>query len=406
MLKSLRKRMILNKGRRSNLIDMKYLIYSFILFGFLLFICPVDSFAQDKIGESQDIYRLLTSAEAFMTLKDYNSALDVLDRVEKMDKSQARIYFLKGEVFRLKKDYDTAILEYNLAIKKRSDMCSAYVGRARALIAKSKYIDAMKDLNFVINNYPNYTDAYNERGLVYFKKGMYESAIADFNQAIKNSPNDNKAVINRAQTYIASGKLLEAENDLDFVISSYAGIPLGGDIGDEIAWAYFYKGKVHVMKSDDIEDQNIAKECFEKFLLCKKPENADSEYLYASKFVAGEITPETNVKAEIIGVKHIGDSAVMVEMKVENNTPHIIYSVEVPNFDLVLDGVNIGRRNAMFSAKDNSEIISPFTTGHLSFLIEDITLPFTSWNVSVFDFNVNFGSYTKLYKYNTTNFSH
>ena len=92
-------------------------------------------------------------------------------------------------------------------------------------------------------------------------------------------------------------------------------------------------------------------------------------------------------------------------MKVENNTAHVIYSVEVPNFDLVLDGVNIGRREAMFTAKDTSEIISPFTSGIFSFVIDNIEMPFTSWNVAVFDFSVNFGSYTKLYKYNTTNFS-
>ena len=384
---------------------MKYFIYLFVCLVFLFFVSPSNSFAKEKIGESEDIFRLLTSAEAFITLEDYNSALDILDKAEKLDKKQARIYYLKGEVFRRKKDNDSAILEYTLAIKRRADMCSAYVGRARAFIANGKYINAMKDLNFVIDNYPLYTDAYNERGVIYFKKGMYESAIADFNQAIKNSPNDYKSLINRAQTYIASGKLSEAENDLDFVISSYAGVPLGGNIGDEIAWAYFYKGKVHVMKSDSQEDQDIAKECFNKFLLCKKPENSDSEYTFASKFVAGEITPETNVKAEIVGVNRLGDSAIIVEMKVENNTAHVIYSVEVPNFDLVLDGVNIGRREAMFTAKDTSEIISPFTSGIFSFVIDNIEMSFTSWNVAIFDFSVNFGSYTKLYKYNTTNFS-
>ncbi len=384
---------------------MKYFIYLFVCLGFLFFIYPYDSFAKDT-GASEDVFRLLTSAEAYINLGDYDSAIDVLDKAEKLDKKQARIYFLKGEAFRKKKNNELAILEYTMAIKKRSDMCSAYVGRARALIADGKYINAMKDLNFVIDNYPLYTDAYDERGIIYFKKGMYDSAIADFNQAIKNSPNDNKAVINRAQTYIAMGKLYEAENDLDFVISSYSGVPLGGNIGDEIAWAYFYKGKVYVMKSDNEEDQNMAKECFKKFLSCKKPENSDAEYLYASKFVAGEITPETNVKAEIVGVKHIGDSSILVEMKVENNTPHIIYSVEVPNFDLVLNDTNIGRRVAMFSAKETTEVISPFTTGILTFLIEDMTIPFTSWNVAVFDFNVNFGTYTKLYKYNTTNFSY
>ena len=248
---------------------MKYIFYFLIVLSFS-FIYFSESPAKDGVGASEDIFRLLNSAEAYINLGDYDSALNILDKAEKLDKRQARIYFLKGEAFRKKNNNDSAILEYTSAIKKRSDMCSAYVGRARALIANGRYINAMKDLNFVIDNYPLYTDAFNERGLIYFKKGMYESAISDFNQAIKNSPNDNKAVINRAQTYIAMGKLYEAENDLDFVISSYSGVPLGGNIGDEIAWAYFYKGKVYVMKSDNVEDQNMAKEGFKKFLLCKK----------------------------------------------------------------------------------------------------------------------------------------
>ena len=81
---------------------MKYFIYLFVCLGFLFFIYPYDSFAKDT-GASEDVFRLLTSAEAYINLGDYDSAIDVLDKAEKLDKKHKKIYFSKRESDRKKK---------------------------------------------------------------------------------------------------------------------------------------------------------------------------------------------------------------------------------------------------------------------------------------------------------------
>ena len=62
---------------------MKYFVYFLIVLSFS-FIYFSESIAKDNVGASEDIFRLLTSAEAYINLGDYDSALNILDKAEKL----------------------------------------------------------------------------------------------------------------------------------------------------------------------------------------------------------------------------------------------------------------------------------------------------------------------------------
>lgn len=368
-----------------------------ILFIFtIIFISAETSVSYAESAEKQnssavsESSMLVSSAEVYASKGNYDLALIALDRAVRLDPANYRAYFLRGEIYRLQKNFQSAADSYSSAIEFKPDLCSAYLGRGKSYESAGNYNFALTDYNYIIERFPDYSPAYDARGELYRKNGQYSSAIADLSQALKLAPRNNSAYLNRAKAYMELGYYDYALTDLESIEAAYAGIPLGGKIGDEIAWTHFYKGKIYeLLSGGNHEYFQKAHESYKLFLSCSVPEDGDKAVLYANHYISGKIISEEGISPEIAKVVRMGTDAILVEMKVINNTDREIYSIEVPHFDLSLDGVQIGRRPASFEPR-NDVSVRPYSTGSLFFVIYNYPHPFSNWNTSVFDYTVRF----------------
>lgn len=365
---------------------MKFIFSFCVLFAIL---CSVSYSASEDMSKTKDIETVNAAAELYIVRREYSAAETVLKSLLDAGWKNARSYFLLGELFRKKKEFGSAAASYSQSISINPNLCCSYIGRGKTFESLNKTQDALNDFNYVINMFPNYSQAYDARGSLYYKQGLPDASISDFSKAIDLAPKNYSARINRAKAYIDVEDFHNASSDLEYVIESYKGAPLGEYIGDEIAWAYFYKGRLLERLSKENSDlYPQALESYKNFLKCVIPEDGDAAALYAKNVVA-DIDKPKDSSAVISKVYRQGEYILSVEMDFENNSPRPVRTVTINNFDLILDGTPIGRRTAVFKPKNNA-FIEPFSSGKLYFLIYNYSKPFSTWRVSVFEYLPNY----------------
>lgn len=158
--------------------------------------------AQKK--SSPKVKEYYNSAERKFEGKDYQGALDDLNRVIQLDPNYVQAYKNRGGTKVLLKDFKGALADYNRAIQLDSNFVNAYIGRGfLKMVALNDYPGALNDLNRAVKIQPDSVDAYSNLAVlkyVYMKDKS--GGISDLQKVIKlfQQKGEQKRAANAAKT--------------------------------------------------------------------------------------------------------------------------------------------------------------------------------------------------------------
>lgn len=170
-----------------------------------------------KFNEN-DKYAYFERALQFVFVKDFNSALNDLNKVLDLDRNFTIAYFARG-VVRYK------MVEF---IRSVEDVSQTNItldiggGLSKAQSAgKPKTQERILDYDLIMHDYNKLEDLSPDFAFMYFNRGNlratlkdFKAAIADYTQAIKCEPELAEAYFNRGLTYIYLGEAEKGNRDL------------------------------------------------------------------------------------------------------------------------------------------------------------------------------------------------
>ena len=121
--------------------------------------------------------------------KDYENAIQHLNKAIQNNSNFARSYNLRGGCYARKKQYEVAIADYSKALEIDPRFIHAWYNRGYAKKDLGQYESAIADYSNALEIDPKYVDAWYGRGLAKDDLGQYESAIADFSKVLEIDPN-------------------------------------------------------------------------------------------------------------------------------------------------------------------------------------------------------------------------
>ena len=158
--------------------------------------------------------------------KDYENAIQHLNKAIQNNSNFARSYNLRGGCYARKKQYEVAIADYSKALEIDPRFIHAWYNRGYAKKDLGQYESAIADYSNALEIDPKYAFAWNNWGLAKYKLGQYESAIADYSKALEIDPNYVDAWNNRGITKYKLEKYESAIADYSNAISLDTGARL------------------------------------------------------------------------------------------------------------------------------------------------------------------------------------
>ncbi len=133
-------------------------------------------------------------------LKDYQGAINDLNKAIEIDPQYSDAYTNRGAAKDELEDYQGAIGDFTKAIEIEPQDAFAYYNRGNAKYELGDYQAAIADYNQAIEINPHYAGAYFNRGIAKRNLKDYQGAIADYTRAIEIDPKHANAYSNRGFT--------------------------------------------------------------------------------------------------------------------------------------------------------------------------------------------------------------
>lgn len=132
--------------------------------------------------------------------RNFDAALEALDKSLELKPDWALTYFSKGIAYHNLNQLQAAIENYSKAIELDKKMIDAYFNRAQAELAKAHPTEnelccALKDLEKAAELNPKFFNAHHYAGVVKMKLKDYKGAVESLDKAIEIAPD---AVYSRA----------------------------------------------------------------------------------------------------------------------------------------------------------------------------------------------------------------
>jgi len=161
---------------------------------------------------------LVIRAQALMTKRDYDNAIEVLNSAVEADPDNVGAINVRGLAHEHKGEDDLAMADYNLAIQKRPNFGFAYNNRGTIQLRRSALQSALDDFNLSIRYSPKFLLGWTNRARVRTMMKDYDGAIADFAEAEKIDPTAQQVIGNRCITYGLMGKFDQAFVDCNALV--------------------------------------------------------------------------------------------------------------------------------------------------------------------------------------------
>ena len=152
-------------------------------------------------------------------------AIELYNKVLEIDPNYAKVYSWRAVAYISLKDYEQAIDDCNECIKLKPKYSEAYNNRGCAYLELGNYEQAIIDFSTAIERKKNNHKAYSNRGWAYLELKKYEQAIDDCNKVIEEF--NPKAEI-KAEAYYVRSECQKALGDMvkaqaDFVRAKQLG---------------------------------------------------------------------------------------------------------------------------------------------------------------------------------------
>lgn len=129
--------------------------------------------------------------------------------------TDARSHLLKGYRLHRQKNFNEALDELNKAIEKDPRSAEAYYWRGRTLVNLGKLDQGMEDFKTAVKFKPDYSEAYDNLGWLASKQGQVEEGIAYLTKSIEFKPENAWAYYNRSRLYFSKGDVAGAMRDAE-----------------------------------------------------------------------------------------------------------------------------------------------------------------------------------------------
>jgi tetratricopeptide (TPR) repeat protein len=147
-------------------------------------------------------------------VKNYNTAMDELDRSLQYDPNQPLVYLNKGYILFEMAEHASAENKFSSPVTISWDKADEKAIIPQESPLSPDYNKAVEIYDFMISRWPDFAFGYFNRANLKVRLKDYSGAVADYSAAIEKQPNLAEAFYNRALTLIFLGNLESACQDL------------------------------------------------------------------------------------------------------------------------------------------------------------------------------------------------
>jgi predicted O-linked N-acetylglucosamine transferase (SPINDLY family) len=200
--------------------------------------------AAGQFSEAEDLYRQILQHNPSHVVAlhllgmiacqrgDGAAALELLDRIIKINPADAEAYCSRGNALYLLQRYEEATESYGKAIELNPDHAEAYSNRGVTLFHLQQYAVAVESYDNAIRLKPDFAEAHFNRGNSLEALEQYLEAIASYDRAIRLNPRHAEACNNR-------GSVLQTLQQHQAALDSYE---MALSIKPDYADAHFNRG--------------------------------------------------------------------------------------------------------------------------------------------------------------------
>lgn len=142
---------------------------------------------------------LIHKAELLYAIRDLDSALDLLDLINKQESSSAEVYRIRALIYMNEMKTDKSLVNIVKAISLEPNDFYLYYLAGDILVKDKKYKESLEYLNRAIELNDGFSDTYLKRGLSFYYLGNKSKCKEDWNKCLKLG---NKQVEKYIKTYL------------------------------------------------------------------------------------------------------------------------------------------------------------------------------------------------------------
>ncbi|MBN1970861.1 MAG: tetratricopeptide repeat protein [Candidatus Delongbacteria bacterium] len=138
------------------------------------------------------------------------NALDLCDKILKIDNNKAEFTLHKANLYFSKKDYSNASLSYSDYHSKIEGTSESYLNSSISYFENGEYNKSLEEIGKAINLDKNCSNLYLARTKIYNKLNDFDNMLKDYRTALDLDPENSIALKNYGNILFYSGNLIEA----------------------------------------------------------------------------------------------------------------------------------------------------------------------------------------------------
>ena len=215
-------------------------------------------------------------SQAYSYNKNYDQALQFLDKAKDVNKSVPEIYVEKGDVLMFLNRAGDAANEYDRALFFKKDFTKAYFEIGKLYVLAWNYDEALKAFQNVIKLDSNYTPVYKDLGELYYRANKNAMAANSYSKYIAKAELNPSDIARYAQMLFFSNNYSKSSE----VIDRY----LKGDSNN------FVLLRLKAYDSYELKNYNVGLKAMKKMLTLVNKDNKliTTDYEYYGKFLAND----------------------------------------------------------------------------------------------------------------------
>ncbi|MBN1888299.1 MAG: tetratricopeptide repeat protein [Thermoflexales bacterium] len=174
----------------------------------------VQLFWKYNAARATGVIRSYNLGQAYFELREYEKAIDNLNKALENASSDPQLYATRGDVWRQKGELRKAIEDYDQSLRLNPQAPEVLHYRGLACLGLGQLPQAVKDFSQALKLDERNHLIWNERGLAYQKLDRLDEALADFTRAVDLNPSYTLALDNRGELYRSQRKYRQAQTDL------------------------------------------------------------------------------------------------------------------------------------------------------------------------------------------------
>lgn len=166
-------------------------------------------------------YFLVKKAQFFFDVKQFDQALEVLEKAEVFDPKDMQIHLLRADIYVWMEDFKRAVatVEYAMTIGEKDDMPDLYLELADVYEEWEKYEQVFDCLKKTLEFDPNSEEALNRMWFCVEFIEKYQESVDFHKMLIDREPYNHRAWFNLGHAYSGLGDYENAVDAFDFVLA-------------------------------------------------------------------------------------------------------------------------------------------------------------------------------------------